>query len=70
MIRAGANINSIDNDGWTPLHAAAHWNQHHVIKYFIEKNADLDTINYAVNKNILNIYLFIYLFISFRDKHH
>jgi hypothetical protein len=32
LIRAGANINSVDNDGWTPLHAAAHWDKHDVIK--------------------------------------
>jgi ankyrin repeat protein len=48
LIRAGANINSIDNDGWTPLHAAAHWDKHDVIKYLMEKNADLDAKNYAV----------------------
>jgi ankyrin repeat protein len=37
LIRAGANLNSVDNDGWTPLHAAAHWDKHDVIKYLIER---------------------------------
>ncbi len=48
LLRAGANINSVDNDGWTPLHAAAHWDKHDVMKYLLEKNADLDAKNYAV----------------------
>ncbi len=48
LLRAGANINSVDNDGWTPLHAAAHWDKHDIIKYLLEKNADLDAKNYAV----------------------
>jgi ankyrin repeat protein len=51
LLRAGANINSVDNDGWTPLHAAAHWDKHDVIKYLIERNADLDAKNDAVKKN-------------------
>jgi ankyrin repeat protein len=50
LLRAGANINSVDNDGWTPLHAAAHWDKHDVIKFLLEKNADLDAKNYAVIK--------------------
>lgn len=25
IIKAGADINVTDFDGWTPLHAAAHW---------------------------------------------
>jgi len=49
LLRAGANINSVDNDGWTPLHAAAHWDKHDVIQFLLDKNADLDAKNYAVN---------------------
>lgn len=49
-MRAGANINAVDNDGWTPLHAAAHWDKQDIIKYLLEKNADLDAKNYAVNE--------------------
>lgn len=49
LLRAGANINAVDNDGWTPLHAAAHWDKQDIIKYLVEKNADLDAKNYAVN---------------------
>ena len=49
LLRAGANINAVDNDGWTPLHAAAHWDKQDIIKFLVEKNADLDAKNYAVN---------------------
>jgi len=27
LLKAGADIGARDNDGWTPLHAAAHWGQ-------------------------------------------
>jgi ankyrin repeat protein len=49
LLRAGANINSVDNDGWTPLHAAAHWDKHDVIQFLLDRSADLDAKNYAVN---------------------
>jgi protein phosphatase 1 regulatory subunit 12A len=67
LIRAGANINSTDNDGWTPLHAAAHWDKHDVINYLIERNADLYAKNYAVQKK--RFFLFLLKNIVFRDKH-
>ena len=58
LVRAGANLKSVDNDGWTPLHAAAHWDKHDVIKYLVEKNASLDVKNYAVKeKQVVLVYL-------------
>ncbi|CAF0884380.1 unnamed protein product [Didymodactylos carnosus] len=47
LLKAGANINAMDNDGWTPLHAAAHWDKHDAIKFLIDRNCDLEAKNYA-----------------------
>jgi protein phosphatase 1 regulatory subunit 12A len=60
LSRAGANINSLDNDGWTSLHAAAHWDKHDVINYLVERNADLYAKNYAVEEK--NIFLSLKFF--------
>jgi ankyrin repeat protein len=66
LIRAGANLNSVDNDGWTPLHAAAHWDKHDVMKYLVERHANLDLKNYAVMELIvMSVYNSF-----FRVKHH
>ena len=32
LLQAGADINSVDHEGWTPLHVAASWNAHGVIR--------------------------------------
>lgn len=32
MLQAGADINAVDHEGWTPLHVAASWNNYPVIK--------------------------------------
>lgn len=45
-------MNEVDKDGWTPLHAAAHWEQEEACKLLIENGASLDIKNYAVRIHI------------------
>lgn len=35
LIHAGADINAVDHEGWTPLHVAASWNLYNVIQELI-----------------------------------
>lgn len=40
LLKAGASINHQDVDGWTPLHAAAHWGQEESCRLLIDAGAD------------------------------
>uniref|UniRef100_A0ABM0MSE8 Protein phosphatase 1 regulatory subunit 12A-like n=1 Tax=Saccoglossus kowalevskii TaxID=10224 RepID=A0ABM0MSE8_SACKO len=40
LIQAGVSINAQDNDGWSPLHAAAHWGQKEASEVLVENMAD------------------------------
>lgn len=33
VIKQGGDINGLDNEGWTPLHAAASCGYSHIVKY-------------------------------------
>jgi len=48
LLQAGANINSKDVDGWTPLHAAAHWGMEESCKILAENMCDMEAKNLAV----------------------
>ena len=39
------NIFSQDNDGWTPLHAAAHWAQREACELLVESSANMEIKN-------------------------
>jgi FOG: Ankyrin repeat len=48
LLQGGANLNSQDFDGWTPLHAAAHWGQKEACEMLVEEFCDMDMKNYVV----------------------
>ncbi|XP_052809884.1 protein phosphatase 1 regulatory subunit 12A-like isoform X8 [Mya arenaria] len=47
LLQAGAEINAKDVDGWTPLHAAAHWGMEESCKILAENMCDMEAKNNA-----------------------
>merc|ERR1712106_1050814 len=45
LIQAGGEINQQDFDGWTPLHAAAHWAQREACELLAENYVNMDIKN-------------------------
>jgi len=45
LIQAGGEINQQDFDGWTPLHAAAHWAQREACEMLAENYVNMDIKN-------------------------
>merc|ERR1712106_875849 len=45
LIQAGGEINQQDFDGWTPLHAAAHWAQREACELLVENYVNMDIKN-------------------------
>lgn len=56
LLAARASVDKQDNDGWTPLHAAAHWGQKESAQMLVAASADMDIKNYAVS--YLKLYFF------------
>ncbi|KAK5977399.1 Ankyrin repeat protein [Trichostrongylus colubriformis] len=54
LIKAGGNIRAPDKDGWTPLHAAAHWAERDSCKILMEHGASITDTNYA-GQNVLAV---------------
>eukprot|EP00096_Caligus_rogercresseyi_P009215 TRINITY_DN3094_c0_g1_i1.p1 TRINITY_DN3094_c0_g1~~TRINITY_DN3094_c0_g1_i1.p1 ORF type:complete len:541 (+),score=162.29 TRINITY_DN3094_c0_g1_i1:477-2099(+) len=45
LLQNGANVNAKDTELWTPLHAAATCGHLHLVKYLIDREADLLAVN-------------------------
>ncbi|WKX96879.1 hypothetical protein Q1695_012937 [Nippostrongylus brasiliensis] len=54
LIKAGGNIKAADKDGWTPLHAAAHWAEKDSCKILMEHGASITDTNFA-GQNVLAV---------------
>uniref|UniRef100_A0A1I8IQC6 ANK_REP_REGION domain-containing protein n=1 Tax=Macrostomum lignano TaxID=282301 RepID=A0A1I8IQC6_9PLAT len=50
----GVDINDRDCDGWTPLHAAAHWGQEAACKVLASNGADMAAVTHA-NQTVFDI---------------
>ncbi|EGT41160.1 hypothetical protein CAEBREN_30205 [Caenorhabditis brenneri] len=47
LIKAGGNVRAQDKEGWTPLHAAAHWAERDACKILLENGAELSDLTYT-----------------------
>lgn len=49
LLQARADVDAQDVDGWTPLHAAAHWGQKEACELLVEHYCDMDMKNVVVS---------------------
>lgn len=49
LIQAGYDVNIKDYDGWTPLHAAAHWGKEEACRILVEHLCDMEVVNKVVS---------------------
>ncbi|PIC43445.1 hypothetical protein B9Z55_004184 [Caenorhabditis nigoni] len=47
LIKAGGNVRAQDKEGWTPLHAAAHWAERDACKILLENGAELSDLTFT-----------------------
>lgn len=49
LLQCGVDVNGRDIDGWTPLHAAAHWGQEEVCGLLADNMCDMGAVNNVVS---------------------
>ena len=54
LIEAGAKVEARSNDGWTPLHSAARWNNDEMASLLLSRGAD---VNSKTNGNLTPLQL-------------
>lgn len=49
LLQCQVDVHSRDSDGWTPLHAAAHWGQEEACNVLVEHMCDMSAVNIVVS---------------------
>lgn len=49
LLQCGVDVDSRDIDGWTPLHAAAHWGQEEVCTLLADNMCDMGAVSNVVS---------------------
>uniref|UniRef100_A0A2K6UTG8 Protein phosphatase 1 regulatory subunit n=1 Tax=Saimiri boliviensis boliviensis TaxID=39432 RepID=A0A2K6UTG8_SAIBB len=68
LIQAGYDVNIKDYDGWTPLHAAAHWGKEEACRILVDNLYKTKNILFIffcfvlMSEKLLNIILIVFLF--------
>lgn len=58
LCQCGLDVSAMDFDGWTPLHAAAHWGQGEACRILAEQLCNMEARSNAVGtKNSKNLFL-------------
>lgn len=50
LLQCRVDVDSRDVDGWTPLHAAAHWGQEEVCSLLADHLCDMGAVNNVVSE--------------------
>ena len=44
LLRCGADMNVLDNEGWSPLHRASYYRRIHIVQFLLEHRADVNLL--------------------------